>query len=137
MLTEQTHQMLEAHSKAQFEPVTTSSSSSEVDHSGDHTHHTTDCDNNPIGDTSDVQDYDTMLYPYPRYNEEADEEAHVRTFLTTWQANHMSQRLAMADVETSIITEFRLLRDGQASNWYSQHDLGEFPSFQELQDRFI
>ena len=34
-----------------------------------------------------------MLYPYPKYNNNVDAEAHVRAFLKTWQANHVSQRL--------------------------------------------
>ena len=28
-----------------------------------------------------------MMYPYIRYNDEADAEAHVRAFLITWEAN--------------------------------------------------
>ena len=32
----------------------------------------------------------TMTYPFPKYNDEADAEAYVRAFLTTWQENHVS-----------------------------------------------
>ena len=34
---------------------------------------------------------DTMLYLYPKYNDQVDAEVHIRAFLTTWQANHVSQ----------------------------------------------
>ena len=64
-------------------------------------------------------------------------EAHVHIFLSTWQANHVSPRLATVDAETSKIVEFGLSLEGQATNWYSQHDVGEFSSFEELRDRFI
>ena len=37
-----------------------------------------------------VFEEDTMTYPYSKYNDEADVEAHLRAFLTTWQANHVS-----------------------------------------------
>ena len=82
-------------------------------------------------------EYDTMSYPYPRYNDEANAEAHVHTFLTTWQAHHVSQRLASTDMNASRIAEFGLLLDGQATNWYSQHDITEFHEFEQLKDRFI
>ena len=78
-----------------------------------------------------------MHYPYLRYNEGADTEAHVRASLTTWQANHVSQYLGAANAKTSKIAEFDLSLDGQAANRYSQHDLGEFASFSTLRDRFI
>ena len=78
-----------------------------------------------------------MPYPYLRYNEDVDAEVHVHAFLTTWQANHVSERLAMADAEASKIAEFGLSLDGQAVNWYSQNDLEEFSLFQDLWDRFI
>ena len=60
-----------------------------------------------------------MPYLYACYNGEADTEAHVRAFLTTWQANHASQRLAITDANTSKIAEFGLSLDGQKTNWYS------------------
>ena len=56
-----------------------------------------------------------MSYPYPKYNYELDAEAHVRTFLTTWQENHVSQHLAEPEPEKSKIAEFGLLLDDQAS----------------------
>ena len=62
---------------------------------------------------------DTMSYPYPNYNDEVDTDAHVRVFLMTWQANHVSQRLSEASADKSKILEFGLLLDGQSTNWYS------------------
>ena len=78
-----------------------------------------------------------MPYPYPRYTDDTDAEEHVHAFLTTWQANHVLQRLVVADAERSKIAEFGLSLDGQAAHWYSQHDLGEFTSFTVLRDQFI
>ena len=62
---------------------------------------------------------DTMPYPYQKYNEEPDAEAHIRAFLTTWQANHVSQRLSTVDADASKIANFGLSLEGQAANWYS------------------
>ena len=76
-LTEQSHLGPEVLSKVQHNTRANSGSSSEVDHSGDHTPVTMDC----INDTIDIYDPDTMTFPYPRYN--ADAEAHVRVFLNT------------------------------------------------------
>ena len=76
-------------------------------------------------------EYDIILYPYPRYTGEADAEAHVRAFLTIWQANHVSQRLATANENTSKIAEFGLSMEGQSANWYSQHDITEFEQLRE------
>ena len=75
-----------------------------------------------------------MSYPYPRYNDEADAEAHVHAFLTTWQANHVSQRLAVLDANASKIVEFRLSLDGQSTSSYSQHNLTKFQDFDQLKD---
>ena len=68
----------------------------------------------------------TMSYPSPKYNDEADAEAHIQAFLTTWQANHISQRLSEDDVDISKIAELGLSLEGQSVNWYSQHGVGEF-----------
>ena len=38
------------------------------------------------------EDY-TMPYPYPKYRDDPDAEAHVYAFLQTWEENHVSQRL--------------------------------------------
>ena len=40
-----------------------------------------------------VFEEDTMSYIYPKYNNDADTEAHMHPFRTTWQANHVSKRL--------------------------------------------
>ena len=88
--TEQVHPVSEVLSKAQHETGATNDSSSEVDYSDAHTPQTTDRVINPIEDTSDIPNTNTMPYPYPRNNDEVDVEAHVRAFLTMWQANHVS-----------------------------------------------
>ena len=78
-----------------------------------------------------------MSYPYPKYNDEADTEAHGCGFLTTWQANHISQQLSKANANKSKIAEFRLSLHGQLANWYSQHEAGEFEPFKTLNTKFI
>ena len=78
-----------------------------------------------------------MSYPSPKYNDEADAEAHIQAFLTTWQANHVSQRLSKADADKSKITKFGLSLDGQSTNWYSQHEASEFQSFKTLNTKII
>ena len=78
-----------------------------------------------------------MSDPYLYYNNEADAEAHVCIFVTTWQANHVSQHLAEADVNASKLTEFGLSLDEKLANWYSQHDIAEFQDFDQLKDRFV
>ena len=118
---------LDTQSTTVSDPASTNNNTSEVDQP----------DDNLFLVVREDLNIDTMPYPYPRYNKGADVEAHVRTFLTTWQANHVSQRLVVADAKTSKITEFDLSLDGQAVNRYSQHDLGEFSSCRDLQERFI
>ena len=49
--------------------------------------------------TEYVDEEETMPHPYPKYNDELDTEAHVRAFLTTWRANHVSQRLSEPEAE--------------------------------------
>ena len=78
-----------------------------------------------------------MTYPYPKYNDKPDTEVHVQAFLTTWQANHVSQGLAEAIVDASKIAEFGLSLEGQAASWYSQHNPEEFSTFMQLSDKFI
>ena len=60
-----------------------------------------------------------MSYPYPKYHDEADAEAHISAFLLTWQDNYVSQRLSEADVEKSKFAEFGLSLERQSANWYS------------------
>ena len=78
-----------------------------------------------------------MPYPYPKYHDEADTEAHIHAFLTTWQSNHVSQRLSEADADKSKIAEFGLSLGGQSANWYSQHEVREFKSFKILSTKLI
>ena len=40
-----------------------------------------------------------MPYPYSKYRDGADAEAHVRDFFTTWEMNHVAQRLSTAAKE--------------------------------------
>ena len=44
------------------------------------------------GDTQPEQlnEEDTMPYPYPKYRDDPDAEVHVYAFLHTWEANHVS-----------------------------------------------
>ena len=82
-------------------------------------------------DFSDSEE-DTMPYPYPRYNGEADAEAHIRAYLTTWQANHASKRLGLIEANISKIAEFGLSLNREAASWYSQNDIAEFADFDQL-----
>ena len=46
-----------------------------------------------------------MAFSYPPYNSEADGEAHTRSFLNVWNANHVSQRLPKTEGNASKIAE--------------------------------
>ena len=78
-----------------------------------------------------------MPYPYPPYNGEADAEAHIRAYLTTWQANHTSKRLGLVEANISKIAEFGLSLDGQVASWYSQNEISEFADFDQLKQEFV
>ena len=53
---------------------------------------------------------DTMSYPYPKYRDDPDAEAHVYEFLQTWEANHVSHRLTEPEaVRISTKTEEELV----------------------------
>ena len=43
---------------------------------------------NPFLALPEDLDFDTMPYPYPRYTDGPDAESHIRSFVSTWQANH-------------------------------------------------
>ena len=88
-------------------------------------------------DFSSDSEEDTMSYPYPRYNGEADAEAHIRAYLTTWQANHASKHFKIIEANISKIAEFGLSLDGQLASWYSQNDIVEFADFDQLREQFI
>ena len=49
-----------------------------------------------------------MPYPYSKYNKGTDPEAHIWAFRTTWKANHVSQRLFVADANALKIAKFGL-----------------------------
>ena len=89
----------------------------------------------PIYLVEDLEDI--MSYPYSKYNDEADVEAHVRVFLTTWHANDVFQRLSLVDADALKIADFGLSLEGQSNNWYSHHKQGEFELFQQLTDKFV
>ena len=57
----------------------------------------------------------TMPYPYPKYRDEPDAEAHVYAFLQTWEANYVSQRLTEPEPERSKIAEFGMTLEGLAA----------------------
>ena len=80
---------------------------------------------------------DTMPYPYPKYRDEADAEAHVYAFLQTWEANHISQRLTEPEAERSKIAEFGITLEGPAAQWHAKHLPGTFATFDALKARFL
>ena len=45
----------------------------------------------PLPEPERATDDINMSYPYPKYRDELDAEAHVHTLLQTWEANHVSQ----------------------------------------------
>ena len=48
-----------------------------------------------------------MPYPYSKYRDGADAEAHIRNFLTTWGINHGAQRLsAIAEDKSKLLSLF-------------------------------
>ena len=91
----------------------------------------------PPTDFFDDSEEDTMLYPYPRYNGEADAKADICAYLTIWQANHASKRLGVIEANISKITEFGLSLDGQAASWISQNDIAEYADFYQLREQFM
>ena len=91
----------------------------------------------PLTNFSVDSEEDTMPYPYPPYNDESDGEAHICTYLTTWQVNHASKRLGMIEANISKIAEFGLFLDDQAASWYSQNNIMEFADFDHLWEQFI
>ena len=83
---------------------------------------------NPFPALLDDLDLDTMPYhPYVRYTDGPDAEAHICSFLNTWQANHSTQRLIAGEIDASKIAEFILSLDGPTARWYSRHDTGSSP----------
>ena len=62
---------------------------------------------------------------------------HICAFISTWKANHSTQRLTTAKIESSKIAELTLALDGPAARWYSRLDLGEFTTFQDVCMKFL
>ena len=54
------------------------------------------------------EDY-TMPYPYSKYRDDPDAEAHVYAVLQMWEANHVSQRLIEPEAKRSKIAELGIL----------------------------
>ena len=71
----------------------------------------------------DIWAEDTMSYPYSKYRDGAGAEAHIRDFLTTWEINHLAQRLSTAVEDKSKISEFVLSLDGPSVNWFAQNGI--------------
>ena len=84
----------------------------------------------------DIWAEDTMSYPYSKYRDGADAEAHIRDFLTTWEINHATQRLSTAAEDKSKIAEFVLSLDGPSANWFAQNGIRAFESFEQLTTKF-
>ena len=77
-----------------------------------------------------------MPYPYPRFTDGPDAESHLRAFVATWHANHSTQRLPPAEIDTSQKAEFTLSLDGPAARWYSRFQT-EVVTFQEVRAKFL
>ena len=75
---------------------------------------------------------DTMPYPYMKYWDEPDVEAHVYAFLQTWEANHVSHWFTEAEVERSKIEEFWMTLEVSAVEWHKKHLPGSFAKFEVL-----
>ena len=92
---------------------------------------------NPFPDLPEDLAYDIMSYPYPRYTDGPNAESHIRSFVSTWQANHSTHRLTPAEIDASKIAEFTLSLDGPAARWYSRLDAGEVTTFQDVRTNFL
>ena len=101
----------------------------------------TDCqsDENQSEEVSfyDIWSEDNMPYPYSKFREGADAEAHIRDFLTTWEINHGAQRLSAVGEDKSKIVEFVLSLDGQLANWFAQNGFRAFETFKQLTKKFL
>ena len=78
-----------------------------------------------------------MPYPYSKFREGVDAEAHIRDFLTTWEINHGAQRLSVIVEDKSKIVEFVLSLDGQSANWFAQNGFRAFETFEQLTKNFL
>ena len=94
-LTEQSTSGQEVLSPIHPVIISTSGSNFEANHTSLPLEH----DHNNIG----LYILDIMNFLYPRYNGKPDIETHARSFLNTWNANHVLQRLPKAEANTSRI----------------------------------
>ena len=78
-----------------------------------------------------------MSYPYSKYRDDPDAEAHVYAFLQTWEANHVSQRLTEPEVGRSKITEFSMTLEGPTARCHAKHLPGSFATFEALKTKFL
>ena len=69
-----------------------------------------------------------MPYPNSKYRDGTNAEAHVHYFQTTWEVNHVVERLSAATEEKYKIPEFVLSLDGPLMNWYAQNGPKMFDS---------
>ena len=74
----------------------------------------------------DIWAEDTMSYPYSKYRDGVDAEAHIRDFLTTGEINHAAHRLSTTAEDKSKIAEFVLSLDGPLANWFAQNGIRTF-----------
>ena len=78
-----------------------------------------------------------MSYPYSKYRDDLDAEAHMYAFLQTWEANHVSQRFTDTEAELSKITEFGMTLEGPTACWHAKNLPGIFPTFEALKTKFL
>ena len=84
----------------------------------------------------DIWAEEKISYPYSKYRDDADAEAHIRDFLTIWEINHAAQRLSATAEEKSKIVEFVLSLDGLSANWFAKNGIRAFESFEQLTTKF-
>ena len=89
------------------------------------------------GGTQSEQLDDTIQYPYPKYRDDPDVEAHVYAFLQAWEANHVSQRLTEPEVEQSKVAEFSITLEEPAARWHAKDLPGSFATFEALKEKFL
>ena len=78
-----------------------------------------------------------MPYPYPKYRDDPNAEAHVYAFFHAWEANHVSQRLTEAEAERSKVAEFGITLEGPTARGNAKHLPGSFATFDALKAKFL
>ena len=111
-VTDQSFQELSEAHRLQSSPPDTQSRVDSAPTSPPSPPDVTQPDPNPFSALPEDPDLDTMPYPYPHYIDGPDAESHIYAFVSTWQANHSTQRLSAAEIEASKIAEFTLSLDG-------------------------